>query len=102
MTTFEAFCKAKSMHPDALALIRQSDRYLLIGEDAQRTMRLLNIKPITLDADGTPLKQISFPRQDLDTALPKLVRAGFRIAICEDFPKPTAERSIYKNNQPNN
>ena len=33
MTTFEAFCKAKSMHPDALALIRQSDRYLLIGED---------------------------------------------------------------------
>lgn len=93
MTIFEAFRNVKSLHPYALALIRLSDRYLLIGEDAQRTMRLLNIKPTILDADGTPLKQISFPHQDLDTALPKLVRAGFRV-ICEDAETHSKEKRI--------
>ena len=100
MTIFEAFRNVNSIHPDALALIRLTDRYLLIGEDAQRTMHLLNIKPTTIDADGTPLKQISFPHQDLDTAVMKLFEARFRV-ICEDAETHSKEKRN-NNNQPNN
>lgn len=93
MTIFEAFRNVKSLHPYALALIRLSDRYMFIGEDAQRTMHLLNIKPTTIDADGTPLEQISFPHQDLDTAILKFFRAGLRV-ICEDAETNSKEKRI--------
>lgn len=72
-------------HPDSVIIFRVGNFYHLIGEDAQLTMRTLNIHPESVPVAGVQgIKQISFHCNDLDTALPKLVRSGHRVAIVED------------------
>lgn len=75
----------QAKHPDALALFRAGDDYVLYGEHAEKVSGQLGLSTVTHRLDGSDDKVItlSFPYVQLDTYLPKLVRAGLRMAICD-------------------
>ena len=89
----------KKKHPDAVLLFRIGDFYETFGEDAITISEVLNIT-LTRRANGKDkyVELAGFPHHALDTYLPKLVRAGKRVAICEQLedPKRTAKRSNAK------
>lgn len=86
----------KKKHPDAILLFRVGDFYECFGEDAADASEILGIT-LTRRANGKaePIKLAGFPHHALDKYLPKLVRAGRRVAICEQLeePKKAAKRS---------
>ena len=94
------FLDLKSKHPDALLLFRTGDFYETYKEDAEKASRILGItltkSSKTKDEQGKPLVMAGFPYHALDTYLPKLIRAGERVAICDQLeaPKQTAKRGI--------
>ena len=71
----------KEKHPDCLILFRINDDYALIDGDAQVAQEVLGIAPQFLGKEQLPVA--SFPQQDLDINLPKLIRTGHRVAICD-------------------
>lgn len=75
----------KAKHPDALLLFRTGDFYTTFEEDAENASRCLGITLTTHKGR----KEAMFPYHALDTYLPKLIRCGFRVAICDltDVPK---------------
>ena len=81
------FYELKSEHPEAILLFRTGDFYETYSEDAEEASKILGItltkSSIQKDKDDKPLKIAGFPHHALDTYLPKLIRAGKRIAICE-------------------
>ena len=79
----------KSKHPDAILLFRVGDFYETFGEDAIKTSGILGIT-LTRRANGAAsfVELAGFPYHALDTYLPKLVRAGQRVAICEQLEDP--------------
>lgn len=79
----------KEKHPDCLILFRINDDYALIDGDAQVAQEVLGIAPQFLGKEQLPVA--SFPQQDLDINLPKLIRTGHRVAIC-DLPFPARVR----------
>lgn len=77
--------RIREKHPDAVILFRRGDEfYTMIGRDADiaRSRLGLPVEPLQIDAD-TSVKSASFPLSELDYKLPKLIRAGFRVAVCE-------------------
>jgi hypothetical protein len=86
------FYDLKSKHPDAILLFRTGDFYETYGEDAEKSSRILGItltKSIkTKDKEGKPLAIAGFPYPALDSYLPKLIRAGERVAICDQLEAP--------------
>lgn len=82
----------KTKHPDALLLFRCGDFYETYHDDAKAASKILGIT-LTHNASGTEIA--GFPYHALDTYLPKLIRAGKRIAICDslDTPQQTDLRS---------
>ena len=96
------FRMLKEKHPDALILFRCGDFYETYDVDAKEVSRILGITLIWrtpgmrhYPGDYSDA-QAGFPHHALDTYLPKLIRAGKRVAICEQLekPKPTKKRSI--------
>ena len=90
----------KSKHPEAILLFRIGDFYETFKEDAVRASEILGIT-MTRRASGTgSIELAGFPHHALDTYLPKLVRAGARVAICEQLeqPKKTVKRGTNYNN----
>lgn len=87
----------KSKHPDAILLFRVGDFYETFGEDAIRTSEILGIT-LTRRANGSAsfVELAGFPYHALDTYLPKLVRAGQRVAICEQLEDPKLTKKIVK------
>ena len=77
----------KAQYPDALLLYRMGDFYETFGEDAITTARILGIT-LTKRSSGSPgtVELAGFPHHALDTYLPKLIRAGNRVAICKIMP----------------
>ena len=76
----------KEKHPDALILVRGGDFYEAFGEDAQKAARTLGITNSRREtAKGEKYDYAAFPHHALDVYLPKLVRAGYRIAICDQL-----------------
>lgn len=76
----------KEKHPDALILMRGGDFYEAYGEDALKAARTLGIVNLQREiAKGEKYDYVAFPHHALDTYLPKLVRAGYRIAICDQL-----------------
>ena len=94
------FLDLKQKHPDALLLFRTGDFYETYKEDAEKASRILGItltkSSKTKDEQGKPLVMAGFPYHALDTYLPKLIRAGQRVAICDQLeaPRQTTKRSI--------
>ena len=74
--------KLKEKHPDALQLIRTNEVYRLYNEDAVKGAEILGIA-IKENPERGFSSFAEFPKEELDSHLPKLVRAGQRVAICE-------------------
>jgi len=87
----------KSKHPDAILLFRVGDFYETFSQDAVITAKVLGIV-LTKRANGSAshIELAGFPYHALDTYLPKLVRAGYRVAICEQLEDPKLTKSIVK------
>ncbi len=87
----------KTKHPDAILLFRVGDFYETFGEDAIRTSEILGIT-LTRRANGSAqfVELAGFPYHALDTYLPRLVRAGQRVAICEQLEDPRLTKKIVK------
>jgi DNA mismatch repair protein MutS len=87
----------KEKHPDALLLFRVGDFYETFGEDAVKTSEILGIT-LTKRANGAAsfVELAGFPYHALDTYLPKLVRAGQRVAICEQLEDPKFTKTLVK------
>jgi DNA mismatch repair protein MutS len=87
----------KSKHPDAILLFRVGDFYETFGEDAIKTSEILGIT-LTRRANGAAsyVELAGFPYHALDNYLYKLVRAGQRVAICEQLEDPKLAKKIVK------
>ncbi len=87
----------KAKYPDALLLFRVGDFYETFGEDAVKASSILGIV-LTKRANGsaTFIELAGFPYHSLDTYLPKLVRAGMRVAICDQLEDPKLTKKIVK------
>jgi DNA mismatch repair protein MutS len=87
----------KTKHPDAVLLFRVGDFYETFGEDAIKTAEILGIT-LTRRANGsaTFVELAGFPYHALDIYLPRLVRAGQRVAICEQLEDPKLTKNIVK------
>jgi DNA mismatch repair protein MutS len=87
----------KGKHPDAILLFRVGDFYETFGDDAIQAAEILGIT-LTRRANGSAssVELAGFPYHALDTYLPRLVRAGQRVAICEQLEDPKATKKIVK------
>lgn len=93
----------KQKHPDALLLFRCGDFYETYKEDAVKASNILGITLTKhskrMDEEGKPLKMAGFPYHALDTYLPKLIRAGERVAICDQLESPRQKTSQQDENK---
>jgi DNA mismatch repair protein MutS len=91
------YYSVKAKHPDAILLFRVGDFYETFSEDAIRTSEILGIT-LTRRANGSAsfVELAGFPYHALDTYLPRLVRAGQRVAICEQLEDPKLAKKIVK------
>ncbi len=91
------FYSIKGKHPDALLLFRVGDFYETFGDDAKKASEILGIT-LTKRANGAAsfVDLAGFPHHAIDTYLPKLVRAGQRVAICEQLEDPKLAKKIVK------
>jgi DNA mismatch repair protein MutS len=91
------YYKVKQAHPDTILLFRVGDFFETFEEDAKTTSKVLGIT-LTKRSNGssgdTPLA--GFPHHAIDTYLPKLVRAGYRVAVCEQMENPKFAKGIVK------
>jgi DNA mismatch repair protein MutS len=87
----------KAKYPDAILLFRVGDFYETFGEDAINASKILGIV-LTKRANGSAayIELAGFPYHSLDNYLPKLVRAGYRVAICEQLEDPKMTKTIVK------
>jgi DNA mismatch repair protein MutS len=91
------YYKIKQAHPDTILLFRVGDFFETFEDDAKTASRVLGItltKRSSGYAEDTPLA--GFPHHAIDTYLPKLVRAGFRVAVCEQTENPKFAKGIVK------
>ena len=91
------YIEMKTKHPDAILLFRVGDFYETFSEDAITTSEILGIT-LTRRANGAAqfVELAGFPHHALDTYLPKLVRAGKRVAICEQLEDPKMTKKLVK------
>jgi len=90
------YAAVKAKHPDALLLFRVGDFYETFGEDAIKAAQTLGIIQTSRNNGGSDVELAGFPYHSLDTYLPRLVKAGHRVAICEQLEKPSKEKKIVK------
>ncbi len=93
----DQYYQAKAAYPDAIMLFRVGDFYETFGEDAIKTSSILGIT-LTRRANGSAshVELAGFPYHAIDTYLPKLVRAGERVAICEQLEDPKMVKGLVK------
>ncbi|MBQ8100052.1 MAG: DNA mismatch repair protein MutS [Paludibacteraceae bacterium] len=95
----QQFRKIKEQYPDAMLLFRCGDFYETYAEDAVKASKVLNIT-LTHRSSGTSsvtgTEMAGFPFHALDTYLPKLVRAGMRVAICDQLEDPKLTKKLVK------
>lgn len=88
----KTYRELKEKHPGAILLFRMGDFYEVYGEDAEKASKILGIalsKRTRIEGtDGKPLAMAGFPYHALDTYLPKLIRAGERVVICDQLENP--------------
>lgn len=94
------FRDIKAQYPDAVLLFRCGDFYETYAEDAVRASKILNItlthRSNGANKEGKALEMAGFPFHALDTYLPKLVRAGLRVAICDQLEDPKLTKKLVK------
>lgn len=92
----EQYYSMKAKHPDAILLYRVGDFYETFGEDALITSKVLGIVLTKRNNGGSDVELAGFPHHALDTYLPKLVRAGYRVALCEQLEKPVKGKKVVR------
>ena len=87
----------KTKYPDSLLLFRVGDFYETFGEDAVKTSKILGII-LTKKGAGSlsEIELAGFPYHSIDNYLPKLIKAGCRVAICEQLEDPKMTKTIVK------
>ncbi len=93
------FYELKAKHPDAIMLFRCGDFYETYAQDAVEATAILGITLTRRNnggAGGAPIEMAGFPYHALDTYLPKLVRAGRRVAICDQLEDPKLTKTLVK------
>jgi DNA mismatch repair protein MutS len=90
------YFELKSKYSDAILLFRVGDFYETFGEDAIKASKALGIILTKRNNGGSKIELAGFPYHSLDLYLPRLVKAGFRVAICEQLEKPSKEKKIVK------
>ena len=86
------FHDLKKKHPDAVLLFRCGDFYETYEEDAKECSYILGITLTKRNSDNT--RMAGFPNHALDTYLPKLIRAGKRVAICDQLEDPKLTKKL--------
>ena len=86
----------KNKYPDAMLLFRVGDFYETFGEDAIKAAQILNITLTNRNNGGEKIELAGFPHHSLNTYLPKLVKAGCRVAICDQLEDPKQTKKIVK------
>ena len=91
------FFTVKSQHPEALLLFRCGDFYETYGEDALTASKVLGIV-LTKRSNAAPdsIPRAGFPHHSLETYLPRLVRAGYKVAVCDQLEDPKLTKKIVK------
>ena len=92
----EQYFKMKAKHPEAIMLFRVGDFYETFGEDAVKASRALGITLTSRNNGGKDIELAGFPYHSMDVYLPRLVRAGYRVAVCEQLEKPSPENKIVR------
>ncbi len=90
------YAEMKARYPDALLLFRVGDFYETFGEDAVKASEALGIVLTSRNNGGSDIELAGFPYHALDTYLPKLVKAGYRVAVCDQLEKPSPQKKIVK------
>ncbi len=90
------YSEIKKKHPDAILLFQVGDFFETFGEDAIKAAEVLGIVLTHRNNGGSNIELAGFPQHALDVYLPKLIRAGFRVAICEQLEKPSKEKKVVK------
>ena len=88
MTLIEQYHAAKERHPNLLLLFRVGDFYELYGEDAETAARILGL---TLTSRDRTIPMAGFPHHQLETYLHRFLKAGQRVAICEQVESPAGK-----------
>ncbi|WP_247075428.1 DNA mismatch repair protein MutS [Cellulophaga sp. F20128] len=86
----------KTKYPDALLLFRVGDFYETFGEDAVKASKILGIICTHRNNGGEKIELAGFPHHSVNTYLPKLVKAGHRVAICDQLEDPKQTKTIVK------
>lgn len=90
------YFKVKAKYPDAILLFRVGDFYETFGEDAVKASQALGIILTRRNNGGNDIELAGFPFHSLDMYLPRLVRGGYRVAICEQLEKPSPQKKIVR------
>lgn len=86
--------QVKAKYPDAILLFRVGDFYETFSEDAVKAARALGITLTSRNNGGADIELAGFPHHAMDMYLPRLVRAGYRVAICEQMEKPVPGKVV--------
>ena len=86
----------KNKYPDAMLLFRVGDFYETFGDDAVKAAQILNITLTNRNNGGEKIALAGFPHHSLNTYLPKIVKAGCRVAICDQLEDPKQTKKIVK------
>ncbi len=93
----QRYLEVKAQHADSLLLFRMGDFYELFYEDAETAARVLNLTLTSRDKSSeNPVPMAGFPFHALDGYLQKLIKAGFRAAVCEQVEDPKAAKGLVK------
>lgn len=90
----QQYATVKTKYPDAILLFRVGDFYETFGEDAIAASKALGIVLTKRNNGGVDVELAGFPFHSVDLYLPRLVRAGYRVAICEQLEKPSPQKKI--------
>ncbi|MCK6692937.1 MAG: DNA mismatch repair protein MutS [Thermoanaerobaculia bacterium] len=86
--------QVKAKYPDAILLFRVGDFYETFADDAVKTAKALGITLTSRNNGGSDVELAGFPHHAMDMYLPRLVRAGYRVAVCEQMEKPVPGKVV--------
>jgi DNA mismatch repair protein MutS len=92
----QQYARVKAKYPDAILLFRVGDFYETFGQDAVLASKALGIVLTSRNNGGSDIELAGFPFHSLDLYLPRLVKAGYRVAICEQLEKPGPQKKIVR------
>ena len=84
----------KAKHPDVVVLLRNNDSYEIYKSDAKKASEATHLPIIKKEIDGKKIDTVSFPHTMLDRHLPNIIRAGHRIAVCDQLENPKLVKSV--------